>query len=348
MTGGTDTLAPAARPMDSAELAAAIGSIDFGGSRATVIGAGVMGKQYVQALQALRAGRIRVCARSAERLAPYAGLAGVETVAGGIDRLDVRAEPDELAIIAAPVDLLPQAALRMVELGFRKLLIEKPVSLYPAVIEQLAVGLAQQGVGAFCAYNRVACASFHEVRALAAREGGITSCTYEFTEMIKPDWPQRFPAEELARWGIANSLHPISMAHGLIGMPAKWSGHVAGSLPWHPSGAVFVGSGGSVTGVPYAYHADWGSTGRWSVEVHTRAASYRLCPLEQVARRATATGPWEPVPVASAAAGVKAGVTEQTAAMLSDELRAKVPLFTLRDAAALTRYAESVFGYDGH
>ena len=128
-----------------------------------------------------------------------------------------------------------------------------------------------------CAYNRVAYPSFLEAYARASHEGGITSCTYTFTEMIKQDWPERFKPDELARWGIANSLHVMSMAHALIGLPQSWTGHQCGALPWHPAGSVFVGSGISKLGIPFSYHADWGSTGRWSVEVHTAVSSYRLC-----------------------------------------------------------------------
>lgn len=269
----------------------------------------------------------------------------METVSGGIERLACRPKPDELGILATPTASLRAAAERMASLGFRRLLIEKPVSLWSGDIDRLAQQLDAEGVDAVCAYNRVAYPSFHEVRAAAAREGGITSCTYTVTERIKPDWPQRFPAEELARWGIANSLHVVSMAHGLIGLPATWSAQRAGALPWHPTGAVFVGSGVSQRGIPFAYHADWGSTGRWSVEVHTRVASYRLCPLEEVFRKATTTADWQAVPVTTFAPQVKAGIVEQVAAMLSEDVRAALPLVSLREAAALTRFGEGVFGY---
>lgn len=331
--------------LSSAELAAAIAAADCSDDAVTVVGYGTIGKQYVNALRALRVRRIRVCSRSADPLQELEGVDGVETIAGGMAHLEGRALPGELGIIAAPTALLATAAERLVSLGFRRLLIEKPVSLWSSEIERLADALESEGVEAFCAYNRLAYPSLHEVRARVAREGGLTSCTYAFTEMIKPDWPARFPAEELARWGVANSLHVMSMAHGLIGLPETWHGHRSGSLPWHPTGAVFVGSGLSERGIPFAYHADWGSTGRWSVEAHTPVSSYRLCPLEQVFRRTSATGEWVVVPVTTFAPQVKAGIAEQVAALLKGELKGLVPLMPLRTAAALTRYGEAVCGY---
>lgn len=333
------------RTLSSLELAAAIAAVDFSGCSTTVIGYGNMGKQYIKALHTLGVRHIRVCSRSAGRLEELRGVAGVEIVTGGFERLECRLEPGELGIIATPTAFLVIAAERLALLGFRLLLIEKPVSLWSCEIERLAETLERECVEAACAYNRVAYPSFHEVQARVAQEGGITSCTYTFTEFVDRIGPGRFPDEELARWGIANSLHVMSMAHGLIGLPATWSGHRSGALSWHPSGTIFVGSGISDRGIPFAYHADWGSKGRWSVEVHTSVASYRLCPLEKVFRKTSATGEWEEIQLAAFAPDVKIGLIEQVAAMLNKDTRKVVRPVLLREAAALTRYGEKVFGY---
>ena len=331
---------------DSAALAAAIAAADCSAASATVVGYGHMGRQYVRALRALGVSRIRVCSRSAGPLEALRGLAGVETAAGGAERLACRAESGELGIVATPIASLIESVERLVSLGFRRLLIEKPVSLWSSRIERLTEQLERQEVEAWCAYNRVAYPSFHEAHARAIREGGITSCAYTFTELLQPDWTQRYPADTLARLGVANSLHVMSLAHGLIGLPATWSGQRAGRLEWHPTGAVFVGSGLSQRGIAFAYHADWGSMGRWSVEIHTPISSYRLCPLEQLFRRTAAMAEWEPVPVAIFHPEVKAGFVEQVAAMLHPAVRRLVPLVSLREAAALTRFGEAVFGYE--
>lgn len=330
----------------SAELAAAIRDVDWSRSAATVIGFGAMGRQYVKALQALGVTRIRVCSRSPGPLEALRGVAGIELIAGGIERLACTPQPGELAIVATPIPPAVAAAERLASLGFRRLLLEKPVSLWSSEIARLAEALGQRGVEASCAYNRVAYPSLHEVRARAAQEGGITSCTYTFTEFIHRLDLKRYPQEELVRWGIANSLHVMSMAHGLIGWPARWAGHRSGRLPWHEVGNVFVGSGLSDRGVPFSYHADWGSTGRWSVEVHTAVSSYRLCPLEEVVRRTSATGAWEPVPVEVFAPEVKAGFVEQVAAMLNPAVRHIVPLVSLDQAVSLVSFGAEVFGYE--
>jgi predicted dehydrogenase len=329
----------------AAELTARIRRLDASAASATVVGYGNMGRKFVAALRALGVPRIRVCSRSVQPLEELRGVAGVETLAGGLASGDWTASPEELAIVATPTDTLVEVSRELLRRGFRRLLIEKPVSLWSSRIAQLAAEAEAVGATAACAYNRAAYPSTLELSARAAAEGGITSCAYTFTEMIKADWTTRFPAEELARWGIANSLHVLTQAHALIGAPAEWTGHRAGGLDWHPSGSVFVGTGVSTAGVPFTWHADWTSKGRWSVEAYTRAASYRLCPLEQLSRKSSALGDWEPVPSPAFAADIKAGIVEEVAAMLSPEIRQMVALPSLAEAAALTRFAEQILGY---
>jgi predicted dehydrogenase len=330
------------------ELAAAIGATDFSNYSTTVIGYGNMGKEYVKALRALGVGGIRVCSRSPAALEELNGATGVESISGGFDLLEAHAEPRELGIVATPVESLVPASVKLASLGFRKLLIEKPISLWSREIRFLDEKLNGLQVEGICAFNRIAYPSFQEIKSRCRQEGGITSCTYTLTEMIRDDWTERFSSQELGRWGIANSMHVMSLAHGLIGLPVTWSAHRSGKLDWHPSGSVFVGSGISNGGTPFSYHADWGSTGRWSVEANTAASSYRLCPLEQVLRRTSPVSDWEEVPVTAFAPQIKAGFAEQVAAMLDDDIRRRLPLVSLSDTAALTWFAEDVFGYDSN
>jgi len=332
--------------VSSSGLVAAIAASDFSASSVTVVGYGFMGKHYMQALQALGVGQIHVCSRSNEPLEQLNGMPGVTTTAGGYQALNRPAHSGELGIVATPTADLVSAAEHLADLGFRKILIEKPVSLWSTEIERLADLLDLRGVEASCAYNRLTYPSFYETRVRTDTEGGITSCVYTFTEMIRPDWPELYSAEELTHWGVANSLHPIGMAHGLIGLPADWSGRRSGALSWHPSGSVFVGSGISDRDITFSYQADWGSKGRWSVEVNTREASYRLCPLEKLYRKTSALEEWEEIPVAAFEPDLKAGVAEQVAAMLSAEVHQLVPLISIKQTASLTAYAEQIFGYE--
>ena len=332
-------------PISSEGLASAITKTDFSRQAATVIGYGAMGRQYVAALQALGVGLIRVCTTTKKDIEGLGSQSNIEEFSYGFEKLAICPKAGELGIIATPIALLNKASEYLIDLGFKKLLVEKPVALRASKIERLAKKLSSKGIEGICAYNRVAYPSTVECAFQAAQEGGITSCTYSLTEMIKPDWPDRFPKQVLERWGIANSLHVISMAHSLIGMPSTWKGYRSGSISWHPSGFVFVGSGVSGKAIPYSYHADWGSKARWNVEVHTQTASYRFCPLENLLRRDLALSEWKEVPVTPVTPLVKPGVLEQIAAILDPEIRKHVPLFSMAETAHLTAYAEKIFGY---
>lgn len=322
-----------------------IRAADFFGSAATVVGYGNMGRQYVRALKQLGVSRIRVCSKLNEPDELHS-IAGVRTVTGGYQRLTEEALPGELAIIATPEKDLRGAASHMVSLGYRRMLIEKPVSLYAREIEQLASEMDARDVYAAVAYNRVAYPSFHEVSSLAHDEGGITSCVYTFTEFIHRINPKHYSIEIMRRWGVANSLHVMSMAHGLVGMPRSWNCYRSGAISWHPNGAVFVGSGISDFGIPFAYHADWGSLGRWSIEVHTRSASYRLCPLEKAFRKSSMSGEWEELTLDTVDPGIKTGFIEQVATILSSPSERIIHLLDLKDAIRLTQFAEEIFGYE--
>jgi predicted dehydrogenase len=331
---------------DSYQLAQAIAVADFSDCYATVVGYGPMGVEYVKALRRLGVAEIRVCSRTAERLAPLRADGDIETVVGDIEDLSFEARTGELGIIACPPQLLIAAAERLVALGFRRLLVEKPVSLWSDEIRDFTGVVERAGVEVFCAFNRTAYPAFYEVMSRAAGEGGITSCTYEFTEIINPDWPERFPAGELARWGVSNSLHVMSMAHGLIGLPVEWSARrtEANKISWHPSGSVFVGSGITDGDIPFAYHANWGSKGRWAIEVHTDVAAYRLCPMETVQRRSAPLADWEEVPLTVAAEDVKAGILEQIA-LVAGPLVVPYRGWDPASATRITAFGEDIFAY---
>lgn len=341
MTGDTSNN----RMVSSEDLAGAIGLVDFSGCSATVIGFGNMGKQYVDALKVLGVTNIRVCARSKRGLHELENIKDIEVIPSSFENLEIKPRYKEVCIVATPIESLASCAIKLAHLGFDNLLIEKPVCIVSSEIQDLEHILTKLGASAFCAYNRLSYPSFHEVRFRALNDGGITSCHYNFTEWIKSDWVRVFSELELQRWGVANSIHVLTMAHGLIGRPDLWHGHRAGGLSWHPAGSVFVGSGISDQGVPFSYEADWGGTGRWSVEINTTVSSYLMCPLEQVFIRSSKGSDWSNLPIHSYDSEIKPGLVEQIAATLSPEVRKYVPLADLDQAAYITMFAESILGY---
>lgn len=329
----------------SSEIVAQIRAADFSDAAVTVVGYGHMGREYVKALRALKVGRIRVCSRSGAPLEILKGEKNISLCPGGYSRLETAADPSEPAILSTPTaDLIP-AARHLRGLGFKKFLIEKPIAFTSKEIESFASEFSAD-FDVACAYNRIAYPPLLEAESLCRQEGGITSATYTFTEFTNRIHPGDYPEPEMRRWGVANSLHVVSMAHRLIGLPKTWKCHVSGSaVEWHPAGSTFVGSGISEKNIPFSYHADWGSMGRWSVEVHTHRGAYRFCPLEKLFRKENPLGEWGEIPVDFLAPEVKTGFVEQAAAILRPELRRSIPLLSLGETIRLTRFGEEVFGY---
>lgn len=328
------------------ELTKTLSSSSFSHCSATVVGCGYMGKEFVKALQSLHVPSIRICSRSESSMEVFKGFKEVTCFSGGYEKFSAEARPGELAIIATPTEYLMNASTHLLGLGYKRFLIEKPVALDSKSLCQFGETFCKPDLDVASAYNRVAYPSFLEGKSWAAKEGGITSCHYSMTEIASPVWANQYPKEELARWGIANSLHVASMAHGLIGLPEHSTSLQSGNaFSWHPAGNIFVGSGVSKQGIPFSYHADWTSKGRWSVEFHTRQASYLLCPLEKLFRKTSFKEPWQEIPLHVFNETVKVGIVEEVAAVLYPALRKDIPVFSLKETIRLTKFGEKVFGY---
>jgi len=125
----------------------------------------------------------------------------------------------DLAIIATPIHELRPAAELAASLGYKNILVEKPGALYSDVLRDWAQSVDKQDVRIRLAFNRHTYPSFWKLKELSDSEGGMTSCRYTFTEWVHTINLNNNHEDVYQRWGIANSLHVIAMAHALIGMP---------------------------------------------------------------------------------------------------------------------------------
>nr|MBC8502025.1 gfo/Idh/MocA family oxidoreductase [Nitrosopumilus sp.] len=227
--------------------------------------------------------------------------------------------------------------------GQKNILIEKPGSLYASQLQNLDRLKKSQKI--FVAYNRLFYPNLQKLFQLVKKDGGINSCNFTFTEWVdKIDFKKYHPSV-YSRWGIANSLHVISMAFRLIGMPKKINCIHSGNLSWHKSGSIFVGSGVSKKGILFSYNADWSSSGRWGIEVTTKKNAYRLVPLEQLYRCPRNSTTWIPVKFDKKYPKIKEGISEQILAMLTKNGKNSSNLVSLREASTFNQVAEKIFGY---
>jgi predicted dehydrogenase len=311
-------------------------------------GAGPMAEEHLRALLAcgVDASAILVVGRSRERTEALAGRYGVRAVWGGVETVD---ESAPLAIVAVTETEAPEAARVLSLRGARHVLLEKPGALASATLGKLL--RATRASTVVVGYNRRFYPSVERARTLAEEDGGAIGLAFEFTEiedLVLRDRARRDLSEEvLARWGAANSLHVIDLAFHLAGEPRELSVDRAGSLDWHPAGAVFAGSGRTHTGALFVYLATWSGAGRWGVEVTTRARRLVLRPLEELRQQTLGRFELEPVELPAEPHGLKPGIHGQLRAFL-DAARTGATdprLCTLEEAIGRLELAEKIFGY---
>lgn len=333
-------------PFNPYEWLTNIDSLNFQDKSILIIGSGEMARQYAQALSSMKFNDVTVISRNNDRLSEICNEFGFNQGPNNLEDGLTKIKKKDLIIIATSVDSLLPIAKLVLKNGQNNILIEKPGSLYYQELLELNEKLNSQKVR--IGYNRLAYPNLHKLKQLVQDEGGITSCNFFFTELVHTIDFDKETEDIYTRWGISNSLHVISMAFHLIGLPKEYHFYQSGKLDWHPNGSIFVGSGLTDKNIPFSYHADWGSSGRWGIEVMTKENAYRLISLEELFVCHKGSFEWQPVPFKTAYPNVKQGVAEEVTLMLSKEAENKIPLVTLEKAALFNKIVEKIFGYDSN
>ncbi|MBL4719896.1 MAG: Gfo/Idh/MocA family oxidoreductase [Alphaproteobacteria bacterium] len=246
-----------------------------------IIGAGNIAHAYIAALKSLGYRDIDILSRRAKPAQEMAEGSNIgRGIGGGIETLRKIVGAYDGFIIAVPPETLMVYLAFLSDQKASRILVEKPVALSSKVLGEFLEKFPKSP--ARVALNRLYYPSVDMVRHHLIEDGGATSCLFSFCEWVHRIPPDLFGAETMARLGIANSIHIIATVFDVIGMPKTMSREVAGQgeVDWHPSGAVYVGSGLSTTNVPFAYYSDWLSAGRWSMTFRSRRGAYILEPIE--------------------------------------------------------------------
>ena len=320
-----------------------INSLDLQNKSVLIIGSGAIVNEYAIALVKLGIKDVTILGNTEYSIQKFKHFPNFELIHGGYETNLPTIRKKDLTIIATPISLLVNATKIAIENQQPRILIEKPGSVYKKDLRMLESIITNQKIR--IGYNRLMYPSFHKLKLLTEDDGGITSCKFDFTEWTHTIPFGRYKEEIYKRWGISNSLHVISMAFELIGMPKEISTYQNGKLEWHPSGSIFVGSGISENNIPFSYHANWNGGGRWGIEVITKNNIYRLIPLEKLFKQSKGSTDWTEILINNAFPDVKTGFAEEIAVMLSDELDEKIGMVSLKKAFEYNKLAEMIFGY---
>lgn len=315
----------------------------FNDKSVLIIGAGYIANQYAQALSDMGIKNVTIISKNQETSSKICDQYGFKSLFGGYENNLPNLSKMDLVIVATPVSLLLPAAQLALENGQINILIEKPGSLYFQDLILLSKKFPDANIR--IAYNRLQYPNFHLLKELSNNEGGITSCNFTFTEWLDRIDFSKYTPLELERWGIANSLHVISMAFELIGLPKIFTPYQFGKLDWHPSGSIFVGSGISEKNIPFSYHADWNSSGRWGIEIMTKENSYRLIPLEELYVCKKNSTIWKKVQFSITCPNLKQGFLEQLSLMFKKDSKHNDNLVSIEKAIEFNKIAEKIFGY---
>jgi len=329
---------------ESYEILTSIDSLDFQDKTVLILGAGWMARQYAIALKEMNVKDVTIFSRNKEKVISLCNEFGFKPFFGDPEEIISKISKKDLTVISTSVNSLIPMTKFAIQNGQKNILVEKPGSLYYDKLLELQK--ISEDTRIRIAYNRLTYPNLHKLKKMVLKEGGISSCNFTFTERVQSIDFKKEDSDVYSRWGISNSLHIISMVFDLIGFPKEFLFYQSGKLEWHPTGSIFVGSGLSENNIPFSYHADWGSSGRWGIEIMTNENSYRLISLEELSVCRKNSFEWEKINFDVSFPIAKQGVCEEIAVMLHEKLEEKIPLVTLNKAAKFNQMAEKILGYD--
>jgi len=246
-----------------------------------LIGAGHMAQEYAKVLHKLDI-KFEVIGRGKKSADSFESVTSHIVRQGGLSIALQDSSPPDQAIISVAVEDLYGVAIQLVKSGVKRILIEKPGGLNKKEIKELNTAAKLHNSEILVAYNRRFHKSTEILKKLVIKDGGATSCSFEFTEWSHIIGPLIKDSRVKEKWFLANSTHVVDLAFHICGFPKEFQSWHQGSLSWHPSAARFCGSGITDQNVLFSYLADWEAPGRWGVEVLTKKNRYILKPLEEL------------------------------------------------------------------
>lgn len=246
-----------------------------------LFGAGPMAQDYQKVLANLEC-TLSVFGRGQTSAQRFEEETGHKVITDSFESRAASLELPDFAILAVGVEGLCDLTCRLVDAGVSKILVEKPAGINRGQIQKIHAKAAEKGARVWVGYNRRFYDSVDKAKELIAKDGGLLSMHFEFTEWSHKIAPLDKPKAIKEIWALGNSSHVMDLAFYLAGFPEQLNCVAGGGLEWHPSGSIYAGSGLTDKGTIFSYHANWESAGRWGVELLTRKRKLFLKPLEEL------------------------------------------------------------------
>ena len=189
------------------------------------------------------------------------------------------------AINCVSIENLFETTKKIIQLGIKKILLEKPGSLLISDLDKLIELKKSTNTHIYIALNRRFHASTIFIKNLL-KSTKVSSASFDFTEWKKGIYLNinKYNNLSLNKWLYCNSIHVIDLFFYLFGNYKEIKTTVTGvnKLKWHPSSSIFYGTGILENDTPFNYKSDWNGPGRWGIEFVTEEKKYILSPLEKV------------------------------------------------------------------
>lgn len=249
--------------------------------KVVLFGVGKMGVEYYKVLQHLDVD-LAIVGRTEIGVERFYSQTGSRAIPNGFSTWRKKCETDvEFAIVAVSVEELSETTINLMNIGVKKILLEKPAGLNAEEVKLVRDRAEETGTKIIIGYNRRFYASVLKAQNIIKEDGGVKSFNFEFTEWVHTI-PDYIKAQVKKNWFLANSSHVADLAFFLGGEPKWMTSYVAGGCDWHPAATIFCGAGVTRNGALFSYQANWFAPGRWSVEFLTRQHRLILRPLEKL------------------------------------------------------------------
>lgn len=245
-----------------------------------LIGTGYMASEYSKVLDSINS-NYTVLGNSVQSCTNFENSTGKKAVPLGIETI-LKFEEGDAFIVTVNADKLIIVCQSLLNRGAKYILVEKPGGLSSAELLDLKASTIDADASIYIAYNRRFYASVIQAKKIIKEDGGLISCSFDFTELSDEIVTLNKPEIVLQTWLVGNSSHVIDLAFYFTGLPEKLVSYRSGSLIWHKSASTFAGAGVSEMGVLFNFSANWDSAGRWGLELHTKARKLIFRPMEEL------------------------------------------------------------------
>ena len=286
-----------------------------------LVGPGNIGLDYVKVLKSFNAD-ISVVGRSKKSSDSFTKKTDIKVHSGGIESyIKKQPIPPKYAIVAVNENQLCEVTISLLHYGVKNILVEKPGGLSFSELIRVSNESKLQKSNVYVGYNRRYYQSVQKCRELLEDNTGPINVLFEFTEWSHDIDFEHYTKSELEKFFLCNSSHVVDLVFHLFGVPKELNSNTIGTLSWHPSSAVFTGSGKTIEDVLFSYNANWSSAGRWGIEIIVDDYKLILRPLEKLFIQKKGTFDLNEIPLGSIDNSYKPGLYNEIKSFFGDSPR---------------------------